>query len=235
MDKGILLRFHNQVDAKKALDVSNYSLERWNYHRTKNYGSPHFKLDGSPGQEIMTPSSAYVSHDGKSVFVGVPDMRRVMQMRFGWSLAAADGTAFNQNAYFTVHELPRFEPATEGFDEVVVDLSPRTARTAAVTPITAKEGERLAALLGCTACHSSDGSTLGKVGPSWKGVYGSEAVFTDGSKAVANEAYLRESIEEPTAKILRGFDKSDAGMPSYKGVITDAQVEALILYIKTLK
>jgi cytochrome c2 len=235
MDKGILLHFHHQLDPKKALDVANYSLERWNYQRTKNYGSPHFKLDGTPGQEILTPSSAYLSRDGKSVFVGVPDMKPVMQMRFGWSLATSNGTPFDQNAYFTVHELPRFETSAKVFDGITVDLSPRMAQTAAPTPVTAKEGERLAGLLGCTACHSSDGSTLGKVGPSWKGLFGSEVVFTDGTKAIAKEAYLRESIQEPTAKILRGFDKSDAGMPSYKGVITDSQVEALILYIRTLK
>jgi hypothetical protein len=34
---------------------------------------------------------------------------------------------------------------------------------------------------------------------------------------------------------VKGFDKSDTGMPSYQGVINDAQVEALILYIKSLK
>jgi hypothetical protein len=35
--------------------------------------------------------------------------------------------------------------------------------------------------------------------------------------------------------VVRGFEKSDTGMPSYEGVLSDAQIEALILYIKTLK
>jgi hypothetical protein len=33
----------------------------------------------------------------------------------------------------------------------------------------------------------------------------------------------------------RGFEKSDTGMPSYEGVISDAQIEALVLYIKSLR
>lgn len=59
--------------------------------------------------------------------------------------------------------------------------------------------------------------------------------IANGGKAVADEAYLRESITEPNARIVRGFDKSDTGMPSYQGVINEAQVEALILYIQSLK
>ena len=106
---------------------------------------------------------------------------------------------------------------------------------AAATQVTVEEGKRIAELMGCVACHSADGSTLGKVGPTWKGLFGNEVVFADGGKTTANEAYLRESIKEPTARVVRGFDKSDAGMPSYEGVISDAQTEALILYIKSLR
>jgi hypothetical protein len=75
---------------------------------------------------------------------------------------------------------------------------------------------------------------LGKVGPSWKGIYRRERIFADGSRTLANEEYLRESIKEPAARVVAGFDKSDAGMPSYEGVITDAQIEALLEYLKTL-
>jgi cytochrome c551/c552 len=235
MDKGILLRFDVALDPKKAVDPANFSVERWNYQRTFNYGSPHFKLDSSKGQDAMTPSSAYVSKDGKSVFIGIPDMKPVMQMRLGWALTTQSGAAVGQNAYFTPYELSRFNPAAEGFEPLTVDLTPRTANLAAETPITVEEGKRLSELMGCAACHSVDGSTLGKVGPSWKGLFRSEVAFADGSKTLANEDYLRQSIREPAVKIVSGFDKSDAGMPSYEGVISDPQIEALILYIKTLR
>ena len=78
-------------------------------------------------------------------------------------------------------------------------------------------------------------SYLGKVGPTWKGLFGSEQLFADGTKTIHNEDYLRQSIPETAAKVVSGFDKSDTGMPSYEGVITDAQIESLILYIKTLQ
>ena len=66
-------------------------------------------------------------------------------------------------------------------------------------------------------------------------MFGSLVVFADGTRTVANEAYLRESIREPSLKVVKGFEKSDTGMPSYEGVINDAQIESLILYIKTLQ
>jgi cytochrome c2 len=236
MDQGVLLRFDVPLDTRRAGDPANYSAERWNYRRTANYGSPHFKPDGSKGQEAMTPSSAYLSKDGKSVFIGIPDMKPVMQMRLGWTLATSAGEAFEQSAYFTPSELTRFDPVTEGFAPLSVNLTPRgTAALTKAVPQTAEEGKRIAELMGCVACHSTDGTTLGKVGPSWKGLFGSRRVFADGSRAVANETYLRESIREPTAKVVSGFDKSDTGMPSYEGVISDAQIEALVLYLKSLR
>ena len=234
MDKGILLRFDVALDAKQAADPANFSVERWNYRRTASYGSPHFKLDGTAGQEWMTPSSAYLSRDGKSVFVGIRDMRPVMQMRIGWALATRDGARVEQNAYFTPHELTNFDPAAEGFEPVTIDLTPRTSQAPA-TPVTEEEGRKLSALMGCTACHSTDGATGPKVGPTWKGLFGSQREFKGGEPAVADEAYLRESMLEPTAKVVLGFEKNDTGMPSYAGVLTDAQIQALILYIKTLK
>jgi glucose/arabinose dehydrogenase/mono/diheme cytochrome c family protein len=235
MDKGVLLRFDVPLDAAAAADPANYSAERWNYQRTAAYGSPHFKLDGSRGQETLTPSSAYLSRDRKSVFVGIPDMQRVMQLRVGWSLRTEAGAAFAQNAYLTPYEVTTFDVAREGFDPLTVDLTPRAARAAATTPVTAEEGQRLAALMGCVACHSTDGTVTGRVGPSWKGLFGSEKTFTDKTKGVADAAYLRQSILEPAAKIPAGFNQADAGMPSYAGVLTDAQIDALILYIESLK
>ena len=132
-------------------------------------------------------------------------------------------------------KLIRFDPTAEGFNPITVELTPQTRAAAPERPVTAQEGKRLAELLGCAACHSTDGSLLGKVGPTWKGLFGSEQMFSDGSKGVADEAYIRESIKEPAAKIVRGYEHSEVAMPSYEGLISDAQIEALILYVKTLR
>ena len=110
MDKGILVRFDTALDAAKAANPDNYSVTSWKYKRTYQYGSPQFKADGTPGIDRLAPSHAYLSKDGRSVFIGVPDMKPVMQMRLGWSLATARGAAFENSAYFTPYELPAFNP-----------------------------------------------------------------------------------------------------------------------------
>jgi hypothetical protein len=64
-----------------------------------------------------------------------------------------------------------------------------------------------------------------------------ETVVAGGEKitVTADEGYLRESILNPTAKVTLGFEKGEYAMPSYAGVLTDSQVDALVLFIKSLK
>lgn len=238
-DKGLLLRFNAKLDPKLATDPDSFNGERWNYKRTFDYGSPHLKLDGSSGQEWMTASSAYLSKDGMSVLVGFPDMKAgVHQMRIGWGLKSVDGDKAENTAYFSPWELMTFDAKKEGFDEKLkVDLTPRKAAAVATVKATAEEGERLYQMYGCMACHSTDGTLVGKVGPSWKGLYGSEREIAKGQKGKfkADEAYLRESITAPSAKVVKGFEKFDTGMPIYSGILNEGQIESLILYIKSLK
>lgn len=238
-DKGLLLRFNAKLDPTLATNPDSYNGERWNYKRTFEYGSPHLKPDGSSGQEWMTASSAYLSKDGMSVLVGFPDMKAgIHQMRIGWGLKSADGLKAENTAYFSPWELMTFDAKKEGFDEnLKVDLTPRKAVAAAAVKATAEEGERLYQMFGCMACHSTDGTLVGKVGPSWKGLYGSEREIAKGQKGKfkADEAYLRESILTPSAKVVKGFEKFDTGMPIYNGILNDSQIESLILYIKSLK
>jgi cytochrome c oxidase subunit II len=94
----------------------------------------------------------------------------------------------------------------------------------------AELGEKIYKEKGCNACHSVDGSTL--VGPSFKGVFGHTVELSDGSKVEADENYIRESILEPQAQIVKGFQPV---MPSFKGILSDDEVTAVIAYIKTLK
>ena len=66
-------------------------------------------------------------------------------------------------------------------------------------------------------------------------MYGSPRVFVDRSTTLADAVYLRESIWEPSRRVVNGFEKSDAGMPSYEGVLSEGQIECLVLYIKSLR
>jgi cytochrome c551/c552 len=204
--------------------------------RTYQYGSPLFKEDGTPGIDPMTASSAYLSEDRRSVFIGVPGMKPVMQMRLSWSLATATGSAFQETAYFTPYDLPVFNPRAEGFRDLTVDLSPRAAAVNAAAPASAEEGSRLYRAYGCIGCHAVDSRSLTRLGPTWRGLYGSRRTVAGGVVSVsADEAYLRESILQPAAKVVSGYESGEVNMPAYAGVLTDSQVDSLVLFIKSLE
>jgi cytochrome c oxidase subunit 2 len=82
----------------------------------------------------------------------------------------------------------------------------------------------------CVTCHSIDG-TAG-VAPSFLGKFGTIEKLADGSEIEVDENYLRESILNPQAKIVQGYQPV---MPTYQGVLKDRQIDALIAYIKSLK
>lgn len=232
MDQGVFLRFDVELDERRATDPASYQAAHWNYQRKASYGSPHFRPDGEPGQEALVPSSAYLSRDRRSVFVGIPGMRAgVMQLEVRWSVTTAKGAKVESVAMLTPYELIPFVPRTDGFADIVVDLTPRKiiAAAGAELALTAADGRKIAQDFACAACHSSDGAKL--VGPTWKGLAGSLRKLKGGKQVVADDAYLRESILNSGAKMVEGFDE---GMPSYTGVLNDRQVDALILHIKSL-
>ena len=235
MDRGVLLRFDVPLDPAKAVNPDNYSLAIWHYKRTYQYGSPQYKADGTTGIDQLMPSSAYLSQDGRSVFIGVPGMTPVMQLRIGWSLATKAGQSFQDTAYTTPYSLPAFNPRAEGFGDVPVNLAPRTAAVKADAPISIAEGKRLYQAYGCIACHAIDNTSLTKLGPTWKGLYGSQRAFAGVPvRSVADDAYIRQSILEPGAKIVDGYERGEVSMPSYAGVLSDSQIESLVLFIKSL-
>ena len=115
-------------------------------------------------------------------------------------------------------------------------LVPTPTPTATPTPepvvVTPELGAQLARQMGCAACHSIDGNP--SVGPTWQGLFGSERPLSDGSTVTADEAYIRESIMEPNAKVAEGFQA--AIMPQDFGDrLSDPEIQAVIEYIKTLR
>jgi cytochrome c oxidase subunit II len=89
-------------------------------------------------------------------------------------------------------------------------------------------GEKLFSELGCVTCHRSD--TQGR-GPNLVGVYGKPVMLEDGRTLTADESYIRESIVDPGAKIVKGFKPV---MPTFQGQISDEQLNALVAYVKSL-
>ena len=94
----------------------------------------------------------------------------------------------------------------------------------------AEKGKELVQAKGCFACHAMDGTT--KIGPSFAKLFGTKVQLADGKEVLADENYIRESVMEPTAKIVKGFAPS---MPTFKGQINDEEMNAIIAYIKSLK
>jgi len=101
------------------------------------------------------------------------------------------------------------------------------ARIASQTP--EGRGKALVAASGCAACHTIDGSA--NIGPTWLGLAGSEVHLSDGSTVTADDAFITESIREPQAKIVAGFENQR--MIAF--TFTDEQIADIIAYIKTLK
>jgi len=97
------------------------------------------------------------------------------------------------------------------------------------TGTAAQNGERLFSDLACITCHKTDSTGRG---PSLLGVFGSQVELTDGHKVTADENYLRESIMNSQAKIVKGYQGI---MPAFQGMVSEENLMQLIAYIRTLK
>ncbi len=84
---------------------------------------------------------------------------------------------------------------------------------------------------GRLACHATDDKRL--VGPGWGGLYNSKVSLADGSTVSADDAYLRESILHPNAKIVAGYPASV--MPAYGTLLKEDDVNAIVAYLHTLE
>lgn len=107
---------------------------------------------------------------------------------------------------------------------------PGSADGAATQSSLVKAGEAASAQQGCLRCHTLDGSP--HIGPTWAGMYMSTVPLQDGGKAVADEAFITESMMDPRAKVHTGFAPV---MPSYKGLISPADTAAIVELIKSLR
>jgi cytochrome c oxidase subunit II len=96
-----------------------------------------------------------------------------------------------------------------------------------VSPATAGRG--MYESLGCVSCHGANAE--GGRGPSLLGVFGSNVVLNNGQSVTADEAYVRESILNPQAKIVNGFGPI---MPSFQGQVNEEQLLQLVAYVKSL-
>jgi cytochrome c oxidase subunit 2 len=92
----------------------------------------------------------------------------------------------------------------------------------------AGKGEQLFNQLGCNTCHRND---TYRRAPVLEGLYGRPVQLNNGQTVIADDAYVRESILNPGAKIVNGWENI---MPSFSGRLTDAQVDSLVAYVHSI-
>jgi len=228
---GVILSFDAPLDPA-SLTPERVTVRLWNYRRSSAYGSGRFALDGESGTTPWGVAQVVPSSDRRSVFVHLPGLPAAMQIEVRHDFLRADGVPARGEAFFTVHQPAPADLVAAGFP--AIDFSRQAAAIAQIKepPPTIDAGRTVAETLGCIACHSIDGTTEGKVGPTWKDLYLAQRTFADGTTDVADEVYLREKILEP---MKRRVSSAPVEMPSYRGVLSEAQLESVILYIKSLR
>jgi cytochrome c oxidase subunit II len=102
---------------------------------------------------------------------------------------------------------------------------PRTSGRAGAVESMADEGARLYERYGCNTCHST-----GK-GPSLAGLYGSRVKLSGGRLVTADNAYIRDSILTPSARVVDGYQTI---MPTFQGQLDEGEILALTAYIHSL-
>lgn len=230
--EGVILKFDGELD-----DVSPDTVQakEWQYQRSAGYGSPRLKRDGTQGVEAVATGGTFLSKDRKSVFVHIPGLKPTMQLELSHDFQVKGRKSGRRQVYFTVTAPAAADWGKLGFDPPVLDASLASVRNAPgddAAP-TAERGKEIATRYGCVACHSADSAAAdGHSGPPWKELYGSERRFTDGTRRKADDAYLMESILEPGKSIVDGYA---LGMGSYSGVLSESELESILLWIKELK
>jgi cytochrome c oxidase subunit 2 len=115
----------------------------------------------------------------------------------------------------------------------VVVLEPEAYQTwlaggpPAESPLVA--GEKLFTELNCVTCHRPDHAGRG---PVLQGIFGRPVNLASGDTVVADEAYVRESIVNPAARVVAGYQPV---MPTYQGQVSEEQLIALVTYIESLQ
>jgi cytochrome c oxidase subunit 2 len=135
--------------------------------------------------------------------------------------------------HWSMHSMLHVE-TEEDFTKYLIGIGdPCAAYTAKGQPcpnnVLVAQGAKIYEKKACIGCHTTSGAKL--VGPSWKGIWGRDEA-TDHGNVKVDEAYIRESILQPQAKIVAGYPPT---MPSFAGQISDDEIDEVIAYIKSLK
>jgi cytochrome c oxidase subunit 2 len=221
----------------KAVEINLLAM-RWNWQFTHSNGVQDSDLHvpvNTPVRLVMT--SKDVIHSFYAPVMRVKQDILPRRYTYAWFFPTKPGTYRLTCAEYCGTNHSQMGITNDGRRAVLVVHEPggyeryltdKAAQSTALPP------EQLGKLLyekkGCNACHTTDGSA--RVGPSWKGTFGTMVPLSDGSSVKMDEDYIRESIFKPQAKSRPGFPPS---MPSFEGQLKDREIEGLIAFIKSLQ
>jgi sugar phosphate isomerase/epimerase len=135
---GVALTFTSELDRETAEDPSSYDIEAWNYKWSAAYGSPEFK-PSSPaqvGRDEIEPKSVTLLEDNRTLFIELPGVKPVDQLKVNYTLLTQTKTAFEQMFTFTLNSIPdqtipdgklhRPQPTTRPDGRLVAGISVRS-------------------------------------------------------------------------------------------------------------
>lgn len=234
--QGVLLQFAQPLDRASATNVRNYAVRRWNYRRTEQYGSGHFTLDGASGEETLPVAAAHLSDDQTRLLLVFPDMQPVMQLQLDYAITTDAGTPLDGPLYLTVNDARPLGLEGTGLENIdwQEDLERAPDRVAAAESeeagvVSARRGRHIYQEVGCVTCHALDGTD--GVGPSFANLYDAERPLASGDTVVADADYIEQSIWAPARRVVAGYESN---MPAYEGILSEAEVESLVLFIESL-
>jgi cytochrome c oxidase subunit II len=184
-------------------------------------------------EEVVVPAGSTVD-----VYLSTPDVTHgVILLGTNLNLMAVPGVVNYARVKFDRprdYQLLCHEYCGTGHERMaaklrVVDAAtfkPQEPKAPAQQP--ADPGYRVLEAKDCLTCHSIDGAE--GIGPTLKGIYGRKTKLASGATIVADDVYLRESIVNPSAKVVTGFDDV---MP--KPELTEEEINALVEYLENLK
>jgi len=184
-------------------------------------------------EEVTVPAGSIVD-----VYVSTPDVTHgLILLGTNLNLMAVPGVVNYARIKFDqphVYQVLCHEYCGLGHDRMaatlrVVDAATYHSPKPSPPPLaTIDAGYRLLEEKECLSCHSLHADA--DLAPSFKGIYGKTQTLGDGSVIAIDDAYLRESIVHPSAKLVKGYDDV---MPV--PTATDEEVEQMIQYLKTTK
>ena len=215
-----MVGFRNPLPSSLNLIAPHPELDLWNIQRTNQYGSGHYRLDGTPGQHSIKTGKLTVSEDRLKITIEVPPIFRseILSLRLHLS-----DTSTGHDDPYAIEIYARPQSLLLATKADLVEVAAREKKEViSMVPRDKEKGAEHFKSYGCAGCHSLDGAKL--TGPPLNGI----ASRYKGDLA----AFLKTPILDPPAVIAQGYEPS---MPSFAGVILEQDIAHIVAYLKSLE